>query len=121
MRISDWSSDVCSSDLSCDSCLPSPLGGEGCEDLAPCPPSRSWVRGKRSHRDRARLRRATAHPTEPGRFQRQGSVSFSPKGRGDEQRRAHSDRQRVVSGERVSAGVELGGSGRVKTKKNNRR
>src|SRR3546814_13689620 len=92
MRISDWSSDVCSSDLS----------GEG---LRPHPPFRSRRLRRRQHRDRQ----------EPQRRQEQRP----PRVLGGMGQRAPADRKSVVKGKSVSVRVDLGGRRIIKKKKEN--
>src|SRR3546814_16592186 len=97
MRISDWSSDVCSSDLHADPVGLALLGrrdrGEGF-----------------GHGRQIAMSRATCHPS-PLAFRRQATaVSATERG-------PFSDRKSVVWGKSVSVRVDLGGRRIIKKKK----
>src|SRR3546814_17107701 len=98
MRISDWSSDVCSSDLS-----PS-----GHEEL--CPESASPLWRCVSMTDRNQSYRPVCRPPGTGR-----SICPAPFRRSPPAARSE-DRKGVVSGKSVSVRVDLGGR-RIITKK----
>src|SRR3546814_17367585 len=100
MRISDWSSDVCSSDLprpprsGCPQTTQgaSPPGTACCAPLLPVLPPRYALHTKRV------WTRRCSHPAH---------IRISPE----------ADRQRVVSGQRVSVRVDLGGRRILKKQK----
>src|SRR3546814_17976241 len=108
MRISDWSSDVCSSDLTGEFRIP--LKGFGSTDCRRC----------RSHL--LHLRAGGAAGKRAGLF---GLTSFGSSvpgaeccpGRDRPRAMAWGDRKRVVSGKSVSVRVELGGRRIIKKKK----
>src|SRR3546814_16892759 len=97
MRISDWSSDVCSSDLAPSPCARSPTPGGPCASCdASCGPERSctsWSTG--------------SHPTRPWPSGSTGSPRCS--GRSEERR----------VGKELSVRVDLGGRRIIKKKTNN--
>src|SRR3546814_16213953 len=90
MRISDWSSDVCSSDLS-----RAPAPGRG--QRRPSPPDRRWP--------------STGTARTAGRGGRR-------RGSRGSRARARRDRKSVVEGKSVSVRVDLGGRRIIKKKKN---
>src|SRR3546814_17979709 len=96
MRISDWSSDVCSSDLpTAASCsTPSGLKRESAKFFAPVMLSGTPVFGRKFRR---------------------GNLSWPASFAG-----RHRDRKSVVSGKRVSVRVDLGGRRIIKKKKQNK-
>src|SRR3546814_16152697 len=99
MRISDWSSDVCSSDLSrLDLSKLVPMGGTT-EEFS--------FDQKRNLAGRRRNR---------GRHLRSGISGFVIGDHCSFGRRATTDRKSVVSGKSVSVRVDIGGRRRLKTK-----
>src|SRR3546814_20086263 len=111
MRISDWSSDVCSSDLSpFDRPItrkfppPNDQDPEG-EDFAL--PSSGWEAMARGARGRCRARRRSPAASAACRARPYGHTGFS------------ADRKSVVEGKRVSGRLALGGSRIIQKKKNN--
>src|SRR3546814_19937779 len=90
MRISDWSSDVCSSDLGRQGQLHAPARGPR---PRPCRVVRAQPGGTRALRGDPARRPGVAHDGLPGA----------------------ADRKRVVEGKRVSVRVDLAGSRIIKT------
>src|SRR3546814_11324929 len=104
MRISDWSSDVCSSDLNSNSTLPS--------RKQESPKNGSARLSSRTAQDQSD---GHPHPAnqESGDWRRNRSTredSHSPW--------ARTDRKSVVKGKRVSVRVDIGGRRIIKKKKN---
>src|SRR3546814_15710616 len=95
MRISDWSSDVCSSDL--------PRADH---------PGRRHCRG-----DGGARRRADAQPGGESARSRHADASIDPERAPRRRARGVRDRKRVVEGKRVSVGVDLGGRRNIRTQK----
>src|SRR3546814_15068076 len=107
LRISDWSSDVCSSDLSLPAYRPMEwpllLHGSGrCSRLHAACQSQAAGRGFRRRRD--------GHGTS-------GNDPRLELCEGQSDRDARPDRKSVVSGKRVSVRVDVGGRRIIKTKK----
>src|SRR3546814_3958664 len=63
MRISDWSSDVCSSDLSCDEIIQIPSAKDCSQTALRLPTHRPQTSGKRHHRRLPGLEKARSRPT----------------------------------------------------------
>src|SRR3546814_17609536 len=63
MRISDWSSDVCSSDLSCDEIIQMPSAKDCSQTALRRPTHRPQTSGKRHHRRLPGLEKARSRPT----------------------------------------------------------
>src|SRR3546814_19630266 len=102
MRISDWSSDVCSSDLF----PPLPLAGEGGGEGAGHGKSRTLP--LTLSRKRERGSKVRPRPSSPSRSPRRCRRSCRTPAR---------DRKSVVSGKSVSVRVDLGGRRIIKKKK----
>src|SRR3546814_14205066 len=114
MRISDWSSDVCSSDLSAASTdRPAPKKGAGGWLPRPLSESPSGLVGRFFRRGRFDLggrmgrRRRIARHLADGGGELLGRIA----------RRQARDRKSVVEGKSVSVRVDLGGSRIIKKKK----
>src|SRR3546814_11041430 len=106
MRISDWSSDVCSSDLLPDALAPRML-------RKPLRPAPEWRPPRRQHhglpaRDRPPRRSQIRHQDPPRHSVDRQVMDRKPQPPGD--------RKSVVSGKRVSVRVELGGRRSIKKK-----
>src|SRR3546814_12231881 len=121
MRISDWSSDVCSSDLLCQRAADvarrhAPAGRRGArggnDQLLPLRPSGPGIAGRSIPRD---------HGTGARTVERPAPVSDDPDQgiRGGEQvvDAGPPDRKRVVKGKSSAVRLELGGRRRIKKKK----
>src|SRR3546814_13201133 len=104
MRISDWSSDVCSSDLDPEQAVVAvgdlrPLEDDGPRDLR---------EGQRQHRE-VDAGETHAEPTDHERQQ--------PRAEGRKKQGQFEDRKSVVEGKSVSVRVDLGGSRIIKKQK----
>src|SRR3546814_15060268 len=102
MRISDWSSDVCSSDLRCADADARPRLGLA----APGQPDAPAARGRRTRGVPARQSRARRHLY--GYVAKLGNRGLA----------RSVDRKSVVEGKRVSVRVDLGGRRIIKKKQN---
>src|SRR3546814_17322436 len=111
MRISDWSSDVCSSDRQ--PAIPDRCGrlsgGAGKDARLAAAPFRQATQGEQARGRGARTRPAHA-ATHAGDHSTRGGGSRS-------QARRLADRQSVVEGKSVSIRVDLGGGRIIKKKK----
>src|SRR3546814_16637415 len=121
MRISDWSSDVCSSDLQASAAAPetaqafgrrgSRRGAGGGARAAP----RSWARGGDARQCGAGDRHVACECAAPFRIGGRAAIGA------DGIDGARSDRKSVVSGKRVSGRVDRGGRRLLKKQKKHKK
>src|SRR3546814_18573893 len=108
MRISDWSSDVCSSDLHLGACI------WRSRDDQESPPLTRWNLSPQVGR-RGHVHGAAVTPPE-----RPGLRLVRPQGRNHALQHGCQDRKNVVSGKSVSVRVDLGSTHIIKKKKSTR-
>src|SRR3546814_14039646 len=112
MRISDWSSDVCSSDLHCRVGPGGPAGGTSAGGGAGLPGGRT-ARADRRRQARGDRRHADRRPQRPDNLaggRRNLAFTVRPE-------RPAADRQSGVEGKSVSVRLDLGGRRVLKKKK----